>query len=103
MRWSRRPARRDERVAGPRSDLTRLRYRRAGAGALGSGRMRGRGRALIAGGTVAAVLAAAMLAAAIGVAPAGGRVQARPAASDCHAHVPPLLHDGFPEPPVLYS
>jgi FtsP/CotA-like multicopper oxidase with cupredoxin domain len=28
---------------------------------------------------------------------------ARPAAAGCHAHVPPLLRDGFPEPPVLYS
>ena len=27
----------------------------------------------------------------------------RTAAADCHAHVPGLLHDGFPEPPVLYS
>ena len=24
-------------------------------------------------------------------------------AADCHARVPPVLHDGFPEPPALYS
>ena len=65
--------------------------------------MRGRGRALIAAGAAASALVASLLATALGVAPASGRVSAGAAATDCHAHVPPLLHDGFPEPPVLYS
>jgi suppressor of ftsI len=56
-----------------------------------------------------AALAAAVLAAcALWVAPAQsllarGEAGAAAGGSDCHAHVPPLLHDGFPEPPVLYS
>jgi FtsP/CotA-like multicopper oxidase with cupredoxin domain len=47
--------------------------------------------------------AAGFGAGALAVAPAGGMVPASRAAADCHAHVAPLLHDGFPEPPVLYS
>ena len=62
--------------------------------------VRGSRRARIAACCAAAAgLGGAVLA----VAPAGGMLPAHTTASDCHAHVPALLHDGFPEPPVLYS
>ena len=56
-----------------------------------------------------AVLAAALgcVVAATGVSAAGGT--AKPSAhsasgrSACHKNVPPLIHDGFPEPPLRYS
>lgn len=39
------------------------------------------------------------------LAPAGGSLAtgATGGASDCHKHAPPILHDGFPEPPARYS
>src|SRR5581483_313651 len=63
--------------------------------------MRGGVRARIA--ACCAMWAAGIGAGALAAAPAGGIVPASGAGADCHAHVPPLLHDGFPEPPVLYS
>ncbi len=52
--------------------------------------------------------AAVLAACALWVAPALGLLAApgSPAntrGADCHAGVPPVLHDGFPEPPALYS
>jgi FtsP/CotA-like multicopper oxidase with cupredoxin domain len=70
--------------------------------------MPGGGKRAIAIAAAAVVaLGAALTAVALCAAPAlslladarGGRS----AAADCHAHVPPVLHDGFPEPPALYS
>jgi suppressor of ftsI len=34
---------------------------------------------------------------------AGGTVAKPRGSSNCHKNVPPILHDGFPEPPVQYS
>jgi suppressor of ftsI len=46
----------------------------------------------------------AILAVAAAAAWARGTSHQRPrSASSCHAHVPPVLHDGFPEPPMLVS
>ncbi|HXB14209.1 MAG TPA: multicopper oxidase family protein [Solirubrobacteraceae bacterium] len=62
-------------------------------------------RGQIAVATAAAIAVAALLAPFVTGAPAGARTPepAQAAATDCHAHAPPLLHDGFPEPPLLYS
>jgi suppressor of ftsI len=60
-------------------------------------------RARLAGVVLAVILACAAAAAWAQGSPslvAHGRGRS---ASDCHAHVPPLLHDGFPEPPELVS
>lgn len=46
-------------------------------------------------------LAAAMLSDA-GPSATGAPVRA-PRVADCHRHAPPLIHDGFPEPPTRYS
>lgn len=57
---------------------------------------------LRAGGLIAA--ATALIALAGGGSLAGGSSAAgAPGASDCHKGAPPLLHDGFPEPPARYS
>lgn len=34
---------------------------------------------------------------------AGGSAATASSRSDCHRNVPPIIHDGFPEPPVRYS
>jgi FtsP/CotA-like multicopper oxidase with cupredoxin domain len=34
---------------------------------------------------------------------AGGALATARGRSDCHTHAPPIIHDGFPEPPVRYS
>ena len=60
-------------------------------------------RRSIVAASVAAVAVAVLVAGLLTGATAGARPAARPAAKDCHAGVPPLLHDGFPEPPLLYS
>jgi suppressor of ftsI len=62
-------------------------------------------RAKIVAVTVAAIAATALLALLVTGVPAGARTpeRAHAAAADCHVHAPPLLHDGFPEPPLLYS
>ncbi len=56
---------------------------------------------------VAAAVAGALAACVLRVAPALGLLAsgslAHAGAADCHAGVPPVLHDGFPEPPALYS
>ena len=66
--------------------------------------MEGRGKWSTA---VVAALAAALVACALWVAPAHSLLAsgspAHPRAADCHAGVPPVLHDGFPEPPAHYS
>lgn len=66
-----------------------------------------RGRRSIGGGLLAiAPVALALLATSTlqsAFSPAGtGRARAA-GASSCHRHAPPLLHDGFPEPPARYS
>jgi suppressor of ftsI len=55
-------------------------------------------------------IVAALLAAALAVLiPSGdgssatGAPPGRSRARDCHTHAPPILHDGFPEPPARYS
>jgi suppressor of ftsI len=60
---------------------------------------------------VAVLVSAGLAAAALGAggsaatgAPAGGaRASSAEHASDCHKNAPPILHDGFPEPPTRYS
>jgi suppressor of ftsI len=49
-----------------------------------------------------AALAAALITCADGASPLGLAARAT-AASDCHSSVAPVIHDGFPEPPALYS
>ncbi len=49
---------------------------------------------------VAAIIATALL---VGGAAATGPPAHASRAGDCHKNVPPLLHDGFPEPPARYS
>jgi suppressor of ftsI len=58
-----------------------------------------RGRITISAALVAAV-AAALLALSAGGSLATG---ATAGTSDCHKQAPPILHDGFPEPPARYS
>jgi FtsP/CotA-like multicopper oxidase with cupredoxin domain len=59
-------------------------------------------RASIVVATAASIAVAGLLAGLLTGATAGAR-PARSAVADCHVGVPPLLHDGFPEPPLLYS
>jgi FtsP/CotA-like multicopper oxidase with cupredoxin domain len=64
--------------------------------------------ALLAAGFIAAAVSgggsAATGAAATTSAPARTGPPARTArAADCHTHAPPVIHDGFPEPPARYS
>jgi hypothetical protein len=47
-------------------------------------------------------LAGGVLLAMVAMAAGGTRATAR-GRSDCHRHAPPIVHDGFPEPPVRYS
>jgi suppressor of ftsI len=58
------------------------------------------GRIALASGSVAATVA--ILCAVVAVS-AGGSSTAAAHRPDCHRNVPPVLHDGFPEPPALYS
>ncbi len=51
---------------------------------------------------LASVLVGLAAMAAVARAAGGSSVTASPR-SDCHAKAPPILHDGFPEPPVRYS
>jgi FtsP/CotA-like multicopper oxidase with cupredoxin domain len=52
---------------------------------------------------LAALVAAAGAAAAVGGSAALGRSARSPRSHDCHSAAPPLIHDGFPEPPTIYS
>ncbi|HUA73557.1 MAG TPA: multicopper oxidase family protein [Solirubrobacteraceae bacterium] len=58
-----------------------------------------RGRITISAALIAATAAALLLVLSAGGSPA----PAATGTSDCHKHAPPLLHDGFPEPPARYS
>ena len=65
-----------------------------------------RGRRSILGTLLAAIAVALTALAAAGPLATGSSsgVHARAAGgSDCHRHAPPILHDGFPEPPARYS
>jgi suppressor of ftsI len=63
-----------------------------------------RGRSSILGTLPAAIAAALAVLAATGSLATGSTSGARAAGnSDCHKKAPPILHDGFPEPPARYS
>lgn len=51
----------------------------------------------------AAVLVSGMLGWSAGAPPRGGAPAQAARAADCHSDVAPILRDGFPEPPMLYS
>jgi suppressor of ftsI len=53
-------------------------------------------------GVSAVALAGGLLLVIVALA-AGGTLAKPHGSSNCHRNVPPLLHDGFPEPPVKYS
>jgi FtsP/CotA-like multicopper oxidase with cupredoxin domain len=59
------------------------------------------GRNSATGALLAAGLAAAVLSG--GGSSATGEQTSASRVHDCHAQVPPIIHDGFPEPPVRYS
>lgn len=52
---------------------------------------------------LASALAGAVALTAAAAFSAGGSSATPAARSDCHKNAPPILHDGFPEPPVRYS
>jgi FtsP/CotA-like multicopper oxidase with cupredoxin domain len=60
-----------------------------------------RGRNSLVAGLIAAAAAAAVLSG--GGAAATGAPARAAGAHDCHAGAPPIIHDGFPEPPTRYS
>jgi suppressor of ftsI len=63
-----------------------------------------RGRSSILGTLLAAIAAALAVLAATGSLATGSTSGARAGgSSDCHKNAPPILHDGFPEPPARYS
>jgi len=65
-----------------------------------------RGRSSILGTLLAAIAVAAAVLAATGSLATGSTSGTRARAtgnSDCHKDAPPILHDGFPEPPTRYS
>jgi suppressor of ftsI len=66
-----------------------------------------RGRSSILGTLLAAIAAASAVLAATGSlatgSTSGTRAHTTATRSDCHKNAPPILHDGFPEPPTRYS
>ncbi|HWG08270.1 MAG TPA: multicopper oxidase family protein [Solirubrobacteraceae bacterium] len=62
-----------------------------------------RGGGAVGGALLAAVLALSALAAGGSLATGASTPSGTTAGRDCHRHAPPLLHDGFPEPPARYS
>jgi suppressor of ftsI len=67
--------------------------------------VRGRSRAWFAGVVFVAALACVVVGMGVSAAGDTGKPSAQSATgrSACHKNVPPLLHDGFPEPPLRYS
>lgn len=67
--------------------------------------MRGRSRSWLVGVVLAAALGCVVAGTGVSAAGSTAKPSAKSASghSACHKNVPPLIHDGFPEPPLRYS